>query len=377
MKLKYRKSIRMLVAAAIFAAACVLLTALKNSSFLCENVFARGISKAWVYFFGTLSSFFPFSLYDLFIAVTVVFVAATLFIIISSAKKRRSDRLVKALASLVLYVACFAFIYNFTAGMNYYREELPLPFYEGEALSEDELREAIVYFNDDFSEISEKADYEDGKIVMPYTEKELYDLLRKEYEKLPSYYSDFFVAPKKTLFSPIFSATGISGLTFLPTGETLLNAQNMQCSSLIAAAHETAHLKGVMRENDAVLTAVYVLISSENEYFRYCGYMYYLPQMYNLYYSLYGTDEPLPSFPEKAWAERQKEAAFWAEKESFVTDIGSYFNDLYIKLNGGSGTSDYSDPNLGHTAPDGSPVVVYNNTQKLFLSVYFSKNLSL
>ena len=105
--------------------------------------------------------------------------------------------------------------------------------------------------------------------------------------------------------------------------------------------------------------------------------MYYLPQMYNLYYSLYGTDDALPPFPEKAWNERQKEAAFWAEKESFVTDVGSFFNDLYIKLNGGSGTSDYSDPNLGHIDSDGNPVAVYNKTQRLFLSVYFSKNLSL
>lgn len=367
----------MFVAAAIFAAACVLLAVLKNSSFVCEKVFAKGISKAWVYVFGNVSSLFPFSLYDLFITVTIVFVAINLFVLIKSVKKRHFNRLLKALSSLVLYATCFVFIYNFTAGMNYYREQVDLPFYEGEALSESELREVIVYFNDDFTEICEKADYEDGKIVLPYTDEELYKILEKEYEKLPSYYSEFFVAPKKTIFSPVFSATGISGLTFLPSGETMLNAQNMQCSSLVAAAHETAHLKGVMRENDAVLTAVYVLISSGNEYFRYCGYMYYLPQMYNLYYSLYGTDDALPPFPEKAWKERQKEAAFWAEKESFVTDIGSFFNDLYIKLNGGGGTSDYSDPNLGHIDSDGNPVAVYNKTQRLFLSVYFSKNLSL
>ena len=71
----------MFVAAAIFAAACVLLAVLKNSSFVCEKVFAKGISKAWVYVFGNVSSLFPFSLYDLFIAVTIVFVAINLFVL--------------------------------------------------------------------------------------------------------------------------------------------------------------------------------------------------------------------------------------------------------------------------------------------------------
>lgn len=372
MKLKHVKLVRKAIVIGALVAFITIFSLLKLSEDVSEYFFARGLSRGWVAFSATFSDIFPFSVFGLFVICAVIALIASIAAFIILWKKKLRTEAVAHLERVIIAALCIALLYVGTAGGCYNRKPLPLAKYEGEQLSAEETAEIVTVFLTDFSEISSTLTYtEEGKSVCPYTFKELQKLLIEEYKRLPSdYYSAYTPRVKKAIFSSVMSYEGISGITFQPTGEGVINGETPSCYALLAAAHELAHTKGVMRERDANLTAYYLLLTSDIPYFRYCGYMYTMTFLTSLLQiqdaELYA--KTMQNYPQAAIRDRKLEREFWETKEGFLETVGEFMNNLYLKLSGiEEGTDNYADPSAYTQQTE-----VVDNKEVTTVKVYYS-----
>lgn len=381
MKLKHVKLVRKAIVIGVLVALIAIFSLLRLNENVSEYFFARGLSRGYVAVVATMTDIFPFSIFGLFVLFGILALIACIVVFFVYLKKKKRTEAVALAERVVIAALTVAFIYIATAGGCYNRKELPLKGYEGEQLTAEETAEIVGAFLDDFNEIADSLSYtEEGKSICPYTYKELQDLLIEEYKRLPKeYYSAYTPRFKKGIFSSIMSYEGISGITFQPTGEGVINGEVPSCYALVAAAHELAHTKGVMRERDANLTAYYLLFTAKTPYFRYCGYMYSLKflisllalQDERLYY------ETMKKYPAKAIVDKKLEVEFWESKEGFIETVGEFLNNVYLKLSGvKEGTENYADPSSYTVVPqvvDNQEVqvvkVTYSDTARIVIGI--------
>jgi hypothetical protein len=143
-------------------------------------------------------------------------------------------------------------------------------------------------------------------------------------------------------------------------------------------AHELAHAKGVMREQDANLVALYVCLLSDDPYVQYSGLFNSFYTLLNLlrymgeptaYQQMYQT---LSLNIRKDYAYQN---AFWSEYDVLDT-FARWVNDTYLKIFGNDGVSSYTDVPDVITIEDGENTVEviseFSPFQKLFFYFYFT-----
>lgn len=381
MKLKYRKLLNKAIIIGVLIIFIVIFSLLKLNENVSEYFFARGTSRAFVFLMGNISDVFGFSVFALFVVCAIIALLVCIGVFIYYLKKKRRTHAVALLERVVITALSIALIYIGTAGGCYNRSEMPLPKYEGEQLSAEKTAEIVGAYIFDFRAVSNQLEYTaEGKSISPYSFDELAQLMKKEYARLDDkYFSSYTPNAKKTVFSPFMSYQGITGITFQPLGEAVINYETPNCYLVLTMAHELAHTKGVMRERDANLLAYYLLITSKVPYFRYCGYMYSLNYLTNILATLDRDlyDIAMRVYPTKARKDLSLENAFWIGKDGIINRISGFFNDLYLKLSGvKEGTGSYSDPSeiiQDTDIIDNKPVTVikvnYSDTAKMLIAV--------
>ncbi len=117
--------------------------------------------------------------------------------------------------------------------------------------------------------------------VRECSEQELYsaaELLINRVNSLSSEpdfeYTEQPFGAKRSLFPKLYTALGIYGLYYFPTAECVINTEAPAYICVFSAAHEYAHFKSVMREDEANLFAYKELSLSENSYYRYSADLY-------------------------------------------------------------------------------------------------------
>ena len=381
MKLKYRKLLNKAIIIGVLIIFIVIFSLLKLNENVSEYFFARGTSRAFVFLTGHISDVFGFSVFALFVVCAIIALLVCIGVLIYYLKKKRRTHAVALLERLIITALSIALIYIGTAGGCYNRSEMPLPKYEGEQLSAEKTAEIVGSYVFDFRFVSNQLEYtDDGKSISPYSFDELAELLKEEYARLDDkYFSSYTPNVKKTIFSPFMSYLGITGITFQPLGEAVVNYETPNCYLVLTMAHELAHTKGVMRERDANILAYYLLITSEIPYFRYCGYMYSLNYLTSILATLDRDlyDIAMRVYPTKARKDLALENAFWVGKDGIINRISGFFNDLYLKLSGAKeGTGSYLDPSeiiQDTDIIDNKPVTVikvnYSDTAKMLIAV--------
>ncbi len=377
--------------AALAAVIALVMNAIKTNADIAE-FWSVNIAQPFERAVGTLTSWLPISVFE-FAVVCLILAAVYLFVrLVMNLCFARFKRILTGILALGVAALCVFDLYTLSMAFGYYRKSMPLAAAGGDYTAEQTVS-AAEYFLDDYNALAEKFERdENGCAVCPYSVRELSALLKKEYDKLDDgYFYSYTPTAKPIVNSWFLSDVLITGITFLPTGEANVNICAPPSTIAVTMAHELAHTKGVQREGDANLISYYVLLASDNEYLRYCGY-------YETFYNFAGaltlpTDDrtdyirivnginPLVS------AERGYEFDYWSKQPDLMGQIGEFFNNLYLIFNGASnGTGSYDDghktdvitpidPDTGKPEVDpdtGKPIriPVYSDLQKIYFYLY-------
>ncbi len=354
----------------------------------------RHVQAGWEHIIGTLTSWLPFSVFEFLLVCAIgagVFLLYRLFVNLCRGRFKKIGFGVLITALCAVWVLD---LYIVTMGFAYYRAPMPIP--QSERKYDSDMTGAVVdYFLEDYNRLSETLPRDgNGCVICPYSFSRLAELMRTEYRRLGGgYYHSYTPKAKPVVFSRFMSYMQITGITFLPTGEANINNAVPPTVKTVTMAHELAHAKGIFREGDANLLARYILLTSDNDYLRYCG---YYAAFDNLMAAIIMTDdyETYTEYRKKISAltetEREYVYDYWASQPDIIGNIAEFFNDIYLKLNGAqNGTGSYGDGNKSDIIipidPDtGEPekdpdtgeiikVIEFSQVQKMFFAIYENK----
>lgn len=153
-------------------------------------------------------------------------------------------------------------------------------------------------------------------------------------EKFPCL-DGFYPRPKEVLVSWILSVQQLCGVYSPFTVEANFNGDMPDYNVPHTLCHELSHLKGFMREDEANFIGYLACISSENEAFRYSGYLTGWVYAGN---ALARADrkryiELTNQLCEEARQDLDENSDFWNRYESKVSEAATQMNDTYLKMN--------------------------------------------
>ena len=331
-----------------------------------------------------IGSAFSFSLFEAFVLTSICVSVIVLVVLIMELVKKKYRIALKIFCLIGSICFLFGSFYMLVAGFAYNRKQVD-SFY-ADTVEFYDFYEMVKYFKSDYDYLAEKMNRdENGFSICPYDYEELNAVLKKEVGRLSDYYnvdSCFDVKPLK-VFSKYLANHGIAGITFTPSGDCGVNKDQPSVEITYTALHEMMHSIGVMRENEANAVSCYLLISSDNEYLRYCGYFgYYGYLLRALSINYDETEYAAVRVCEKVSVESALVYEYWNSQSSVFDKIGNFFNDLYLKLSGQKdGTGSYREPTSSGDIEkvDGERTFVkvnYNSFQQAFIKTYKDKFVS-
>ena len=353
----------------------IILSILKNNPEICEAM-TRGFSRYYGAFFSKISGVIPFSLTELsFVLLVAGIIALLVFAIIGLVKKKYVSSINRAIEIAALIFLSLDF-YNLSCEFSYNRKELPLPYYQERVMRTEHLP-IFNYYADDINACIASLEFEEsGEVKSNMSLNELTEEIKKSYQILADndYFYNHFGSVKPMVSSFIYRELQITGVTYSPLAEANINILNTNTYLPLTVAHELAHTKGVMREDDANQVAFYVCLNSEHPYLRYSAYVtYFYSQFASMVSNYYLTEEemeeihPIDKTLKKSIS---YEHEYWS-KHDLLGDIGEFFNDLYIKMSGvKEGTNSY----YGGTEVQQDPTtheLIPSNYQKLLIEKYY------
>ena len=353
------------------------------------------IEAGWERVIGTLTSWIPFSIFE-FCIVCLVLLGVFFYVrLIINLGRKRFKRILSGALSVFVGVAYVFNLYVMSMAFAYYRYEMPIP-QSDKNYNAEQVKTMASYFIDDFNVLAETLPRDkNGCVECPYTFSELAERIKVEYARLTDpYFNQYTPTAKPIVNSWFMSQMLITGITFLPTGEANVNVAAPPTTQTQTLAHELAHSKGVFREGDANLLARYVLITSDDDYLRYCGYYYAIDNLLDallLTEDVEGYTELITSISNKLWVERRFANDYWNSQLDRIGKIAEFFNNWYLESNGAqNGTGSYDDGEQSEVVTPTDPItgepekdpetqepiriIYYSQIQRMFFAIYESKH---
>lgn len=337
----------------LFPITLLILFIVRNNTYMAEYIFARGIYKIISQGVSLITGIIPFSLMELMVItipiLSVVFIIVMIYKLWKSAR-RKDGRFSYLLTLYGINMGCVIsiafFLFMILGGVNYYR--YPLSYSTGLEVrnsSVDELYEVTDYLAREASSVRRelhKLGIEDENGVIQYTNSELKELgseLKREfldasyeYPVFSGYYGKF----KPVFFSKFMSRMEITGIYWPFTAEANVNVHASKYSVPVTIAHEMAHQRGFMREDEANFIAYLICKQSDNLSLKYSGIMLALSYASN---QLYKYDSKLyynvtENYDEGMLADLRAEHYYWKQfEDTVISTISNNMNDSYLKAN--------------------------------------------
>ena len=342
----------------------VLIAVLKKNPEVAEAM-TRGFSRGYIQVASFISGLIPFvSLTELVVIIIAIVSIVLIVLVIRDLVKIRPIKAISKFLTIPVMVLTIIAMYSLSCQMAYNRKEMPLPYYENE-VDRTEFVDIYNFFADDVNKCISELEFDDKGDVKGYDLNNATKLVKEAYKIVTDdYFSSYFGAVKPMMSSFLYLEFQITGVSFNALGEANINFMNTKVNLPFTIAHELAHTKGVMREDDANKLAFYVCLNSESPYLRYSAYISYFYQMRSMASGTYLTEserEGLHAVDATFNKTQSYVNQFW-KKHNLLGDIGEWFNNLYIKSSGvKEGTSSYS----GGTESEYDPT-----THKLHPSLY-------
>lgn len=277
-------------------------------------------------------------------------------------------------------------LYVATAGMAYRRDPVMIPQYEEDVLYTEYLN-VVEFYAEQFNQSSAQLtfDEETGSVINPYSLDQLNTIIHDAFVNAnldSTYFTSYSTRVKPLLTSFLYREFHITGVHFAPSTEATINVLVPDALIPYTMIHELVHAKGVMREDDANLVALYVCLLSDDPYLQYSGY-------FNTFYALlnltkYMGDSTVygrvyQSLSQTIRRDYQFQQAYW-ENYDLLDTFARWVNDTYLRLFGTDGVSSYTDVPSIITIEDGENTIEvideFSPYQKLFFYRYFILNAS-
>lgn len=308
--------------ALFFAAVVLQVTARTIPNF--AAFYARHIYPIFVGTLGRFSGIFPVSLTELGLYLLIIWAFAELV---------RNYRKPLLLVKRICFVCSVLFFsYTVNCGINYFAS--PFSFYaeiETGLYSTEELKELCQYLveqvNANVSEVHYKNQSQEWKQEGVHAMQRL----GAEFDCL----SGFYPMPKDLFVDEILSVQQLCGVYAPFTIEANFNGDMPDYNIPHTICHELSHLKGFMYEDEANFIGYLACIMSENQAFRYSGYLTGWVYAGN---ALARTDgeafrELHSQLDVRAVKHLQENNDFWDRYEGKVAEAANQMNDTYLKIN--------------------------------------------
>ncbi len=391
----YKQLLPLYIAAAFLAVLIAVFALLRKNTAAAEWM-SQNISQYIVAFSGKITSAVPFVIFEW---IVILFILSALILLVLGIRiliKRKFRLFLKSVSIILIVLLSAVDLYCLSAGFIYFREPLAIPMSQTVYKNEDAV-DIGTYFAKELETLNGKIRRDaQGFAVMPYDFDTLNEKLRQEYTRLDNgYFFEYTPGVKRLANSWFMSSTSYAGVSFLPLGEPSINKLMPITEQVFTAAHELAHVKGVMRENEANLTALYVLLTASDDFLRYCGYFYCYDDFERIAKMGNNDDSEFSKsvgelIPPQVHNESMLNYKYWINYKGpfdFLGDwfknISETFNNFYLKLSGAKdGTDSYENPwtiiDTGEKDPvTGKPIIepVYSNIHKMLFSLYENKDL--
>lgn len=350
-----------------------------------SELWTRTVNRLYHLSFAWLFSIIPISLLELVIVIWLAFLIGFFLITIRKLFQWQIHYAAKAFAKAMTLFLVMTNLYVATAGIAYARLPVPLPQYQDQVTIES-YRPVVEHYRDQFNQVASQLTFaENGSVINPYTIDELNDLIHLAYDQAnldPTYFTTYSTRIKPLLTSFLYREFHITGVHFAPTTEATINVLVPDALIPFTMAHELAHAKGVMREEDANLVALYVCLSSNDPYLQYSA-------LFNSFYALlnllryigvpsaYGeVYQTLSLAIRKDYAYQN---TYW-DQYKLLDDVARWINDTYLRIFGNDGVDSYVDVPEVEVIDNGENTIEvirqFSPYQKLFFSLYFTSNAS-
>lgn len=289
---------------------------------------------------------FPFSLYEV-IMLSVPILAVV--VIILAVKRFRSGfgrlRFIFNLAAIALLLTAG---HNLSLGIGYNTTPIDKKMgLDTVEVTEERLVHILVSLRDEINLLSAEISYVDGSSVPDCTFEEISEKICDSYEAFEKEYGfpkSFDSTAKRVYFGNLMSYMGITGIYTYYTGDANVNSAYPMYDMTFTAAHELAHQRGISRENEASFMAYLVNSRSDDPYLRYSAalsmYEYIGNALYRTNKQLYReiNSELSPLAKSDISASYQVSRKYG---DTFINDISTFVNDLFLKSNGTAGVVTY------------------------------------
>ena len=296
----------------------------------------------WVNTLGRLSSIVPFSLVEVLIYVLILCAAGWLIgLIILACRGKKADFLKimkKGLAFALPLAALIFFLFESNEDIGFYRTSFAVHYGYGiGSYSTEELAEVCEMIAGEINKCADSVSRDDDGLMVcdggvRERVRDEMTQLGKEYDWLSGMYS----TPKPVLLSELMSITNMAGIFSAYTMEANYNADMTQYNLPFSMSHELAHVKGILRENEANFIAYLNCRNAEDADIYYAGMMSGWVYCGNelikrdkkrweeIYYTL----------DERARNDLRANNEFWASYKGKVSEAAESFNDSYLKGRG-------------------------------------------
>ena len=372
--MKIFTAFRRIVYIGLLVAALFYLNSLKANPAAAEE-WTRGYVRMIVQYPILASAYVPVSITEIAAALLVLILLILVIQFLVNLFKGHGVKAINKLLLAGVLVMLPVTLYFFSCQLAYNREDIPLPFYEDPVASTEFVDIYNSYANDINSIITNELEFEDnGEIKWDVDLATLAaDVIAAHSFADDDYYHPFIGNVKGMYSSALFTELQITGLAFAPFGEANINTLNTKIGLPLTIAHELAHTRGVMREDDASQLAFYVCLNSDAPYLRYSAYaatFYQLEAMVSETYITAAERENLVPLDPTFNLSRNYVNTYWAEHD-LLGDIGDQINDLYIKSSGiEEGTDSYQGGTQIETNPE-TLELVPSLYQKLYFEKYY------
>lgn len=325
---------------------CVIFSRIAVASYAFSDFFEKNISSYLRLAMGKITDWFSFSLFEVFIISLPVLIAGIILLSVIAFKRRRAGIFILRLTAFVSFIFV---MYTLTTGISYHTT--PVAEKIGLETAEDITAKDIAYTAERVIEeidfLTARLTYLDGESRMEYSFAELSEKISEAYEIFNGehlLFLDYTSVAKPINGSEVMTAFRLSGIYTFYTGESNINMAYPDYNLPYSVAHELAHARGVMREDEANFVAFLVCIGSPDQFIRYSGYVnlleYLVSAIYKMDKDIY--NEILEKIDEKVLNDiRASSAVSRAHANNFIGNLSNSLNDMYLKANGTEGTVSY------------------------------------